>query len=381
MPRLPGTAPDPRRTDLLVAALLTVATQVEVWTNDGVSEPFRVQVASFALITVATAWRRSAPLAAIVAMSAGFAVQVAAAGDAPVVGGLVALLLMTYSLGAHATRRQLVLGVLAIVLGVIVAAFADADKRGLADALGNAVILGVVIALGRLVRRRQHETEVLDVEVREQRRRAAEVLQEERARIARELHDVVAHNVSLMVLQAGAARQVLDSDPARVREPLLTIESTGRQAIAEMQRLLGILRRPDDADAQAPQPGLARLGELVADTRRAGLPVRVHVSGQRRELPAGVDLAVFRIVQEALTNALRHAGPAAADVCVRYGAGDVEVEVRDDGRGPNGARDGTGHGLVGMRERVALYGGELEARGRPEGGFLVRARLPVQVEA
>jgi signal transduction histidine kinase len=369
---------------VLIAAALTALTQVELWTTDGVTDPFAVQVGSFALITVSAAWRRAAPLAAAVGLSIGFAVQVIAAGDAPVVGGLIAALVVTYSVGAYGTRRQVVLAAVALVSGLVVAAFYDADKRGAGDAIGTMVIFGVVLALGHVIQRRREEAVQLGDEVREQRRRSAEVLAEERTRIARELHDVIAHNVSVMVLQAGAARQVLAQDPERVREPLLTIEATGRQAVAEMRRLLGILRSDGDEAAgdHAPQPGLERLDELAEQTRRAGLPVALERTGRTRPLPAGVDLAAFRIVQEALTNALKHAGPAAARVHVHYGEGAVELEVADDGRGP-GARngDGPGHGLIGMRERAALYGGRVDAGARPDGGFLVRARLPVEGEA
>jgi signal transduction histidine kinase len=374
----PGLVPP--RTDLLLALVLTAVTQAELWTNDGVKDPFAVQVAAFALITVAVAWRRAAPLAAAVALSTGFAVQVIAAGDAPVVGGLVGALIVTYAAGAYGTDRQAALAGAALVLGLVAAAFWDADKRGAGDAIGTLLIFGVVLALGRAMRLRRGEARQLGAEVAEQRRRSAEVLAQERSRIARELHDVIAHNVSLMVLQAGAARQVLDDDPERVREPLLTIEATGRQAIAEMRRLLGILRSDEDPAGHEPQPGLDRLDELVEQTGRAGLAVELHRSGAVRPLPAGVDLAAFRIVQEALTNALKHAGPASTRVDVRYGPRDVELEIADDGRGPV-ARNGSGHGLIGMRERTALYGGDFEARERAGGGFVVRARLPVEGEA
>jgi signal transduction histidine kinase len=367
----------PPRQDLLIALVLTVATQLELQLVDAVEDPFAVQVASFALITVAVAWRRAAPLAAAVVVAIGFAVQVIFAGDAPVLGGLVAAILVTYSLGAYGTPRVVALGALALIGGLIVAAWADADKRGIGDALGNLLIFGVILGLGIVVRSRRAHADALGVELRSERRRSAEILADERARIARELHDVIAHNVSLMVLQAGAARQVLDTDPERVREPLLTIEATGRQAIGEMRRLLGILRASEDADARTPQPGLARLEDLVAESRAAGVPVDLTRSGRDRPLPAGVDLAAYRIVQEALTNVRKHAGPgAAARVAVDCGEREITLEVADDGPGSRG--NGTaGHGLVGMRERAALYGGEVEAATQPGGGFRVAARLPL----
>ena len=374
--------PRPPRFDLVLALVLTVATQLELALVDDVGEPYAVQVATFALATASVAFRRAAPLLAVVGVSVALGVQVAFADDAPVLGGLVAAILVTYALGAHGTTRDAVLGSIALTLGLIVAAFADADKRGAGDAIGNLLIFGVILGLGMVIRHRRAEADVLGAELHDERQRSEQVLAEERTRIARELHDVIAHNVSLMVLQAGAARQVLDADPQRVREPLLTIEATGRQAIGEMRRLLGILRADQDDPAAPPQPGLARLDELVAESHAADMTVGVAVTGRRRPLPAGVDLAAYRIVQEALTNVRKHAGPgAAAAVTVHYGESDIALEVADDGTGAHGHRNGhAGHGLVGMRERAALYGGTFEAQARPEGGFRVAARLPVGEE-
>jgi signal transduction histidine kinase len=198
---------------------------------------------------------------------------------------------------------------------------------------------------------------------------------EERARIARELHDVVAHSVSVMTVQAGAARLLLSTDPRRASEPLLAVEETGRQALAEMRRLLGILRQDGAGPVLEPQPGLADLPALAATVREAGLPVTLTVAGDARPLPAGVELAAYRITQEALTNTLKHAGSARADVTVRYEQDAVVLEICDDGRATGGA--GPGHGIVGMKERAALYGGSAQAGPAPGGGYSVRARLPV----
>ena len=188
---------------------------------------------------------------------------------------------------------------------------------------------------------------------------------------------MVAHSVSVMVVQAGAERLALGPEQESTRETLVAIEKTGRQALGEMRRLLGMLRREDEELALAPLPSLDHLDSLVAHVREAGLPVELRVEGARRTLPAGVDISAYRIVQEALTNALRHAGPARARVVVRYGDAEVEVEVVDDGRGPQEQEpNGSGHGLVGMRERVTLYGGELKTGVREGGGYAVRARLP-----
>lgn len=199
---------------------------------------------------------------------------------------------------------------------------------------------------------------------------------EERSRIARELHDVIAHSVSVMVVQAQASQRLLDGEQGEARQALGSIETTGRQALTEMRRLLGILRRTDAELALAPQPGLGSLDALIGQFRESGLPVDLRVEGEPRSLPPGVDLSAYRIVQEALTNALKHAGPARADVVVRYSDDGVELEIADDGPG-TGKGGGSGHGLVGMRERVALYGGTLESGKQDGGGYFVRARLPL----
>jgi len=203
---------------------------------------------------------------------------------------------------------------------------------------------------------------------------------EERTRIARELHDIVAHAVSVMVLQAGAVRHRLPEGLAEEREALTGVERTGRTALAEMRRLLGAMRDDDGAPARAPQPGLDDLHALIDGVARAGLPVRLHVEGDAVALPRALDLSAYRIVQEGLTNALRHAGARRADVTVRYGGDGVQLEVRDDGTG--GPADGApGRGLVGIRERVSIYGGEMAAGRAPDGGFVLRARLPFEAGA
>jgi signal transduction histidine kinase len=202
----------------------------------------------------------------------------------------------------------------------------------------------------------------------------------ERGRIARELHDVVAHNVSMMVVQAGAAERVLEGDQPEVRDALSAIGNTGRETVDEMRLLLGVLRRSDDGLAFAPQPGLDDLDQLVRNVSSTGVHVALHIEGARAPLPPGVDLSAYRIIQEALTNVIKHAGPASAEVTVRYDKDCVEVEVRDDGHS-EAPGDGTGNGLIGMRERVAMLGGELRAGTSQSGGFAVSARLPIAGQA
>jgi len=205
----------------------------------------------------------------------------------------------------------------------------------------------------------------------------------ERARIARELHDVIAHNVSVMVVQADGASYALDADPGRAREALAAISATGRQALAEMRRLLGVLRREEDGGAseRAPQPGIGELGELLDQARGAGLPVSFTVEGEPHPLPGGIALTAYRIVQESLTNTRKHAGPmASASVTLRYADTALVLAISDDGRGDLGGAampEATGHGLTGMRERVAACGGSVAAGPRPGGGFEVVATLPL----
>ena len=243
------------------------------------------------------------------------------------------------------------------------------------DLAGEWLFLGGVWLLGRWVRQRRQRTADLerhaaDLEA-DRSALAREAVADERARIAREMHDAVAHSVSVMVLQAGAAEQVLATAPERARESLVTIQDTGREAIVELRRMLGLLRDPVADASLAPQPSVDRLDALLEQVRAAGLPVELTVEGEPRRLPPGIDRSAYRIVQEGLTNALKHAGPAHASVRLRYGERALELEVLDDGRGPAGASGG-GFGLLGMRERAALYGGVLAARERPGGGYALQ---------
>jgi signal transduction histidine kinase len=239
-------------------------------------------------------------------------------------------------------------------------------------------ICAMVWLAGYALRRKLVEAEgVRERFEREREERAREAVAEERARLARELHDVVGHSVSVMTVQASAVRRLLLPEQEKEREALEVVEQTGRQALAEMRRLVGVLRRPEEAPTLAPQPSLEHLDKLLAHVRDSGLPVDLRVEGEPARLSAGVDLTAYRLVQEGLTNALKHARANRAEVVVRYRDGEIELEVADNGTG-GGDGSGGGHGLVGMRERVAVYGGQLEAAPRPEGGFRLRARLPLE---
>jgi signal transduction histidine kinase len=225
---------------------------------------------------------------------------------------------------------------------------------------------------------REREAAEMRATLAEREREAAAriAVAEERTRIARELHDIVAHAMSVMVLQVGAVRHKLPGTLDEDREALGRVEQAGRTALAEMRRLLGAMRSDGDGVERGPQPGLDALDSLVEDVVHAGLPVQLHVDGERYDLPRAIDLSAYRIVQEGLTNALKHAHASHADVTVRYRPDEVELEVADDGKGP-ATTNGNGHGLVGVRERAKIYGGEMSAGAAPAGGFVLSARLPV----
>jgi signal transduction histidine kinase len=264
-----------------------------------------------------------------------------------------------------------------VVLGLLLALLDDHDSLEYFPVPFWFAMAWVVGRLMRSWRLRAEELEGLTAELAAERdARAEAAVEAERMRIAHELHDVVAHNVSVMTIQATAASRILASDPDAARDALASVERTGRETVDEMRILLGVLRERGAAEPFAPQPGLAELDALAERVGSAGLPVEVVVEGRPRPLAAGLDLAAYRILQEALTNALKHAGGQHAWVTVRYTDTALELEVVDDGAG-GGTGGGTGNGLVGMQERVAMYGGQLEMGRRHEGGWALRARLPV----
>jgi signal transduction histidine kinase len=338
--------------------------------------------------------RRSQPLLALVGAIAALAASGFVSREVATPGGMI--FLAAWSVGRYVPDR--VLSIAAVCVTIAIGAVASISGDGMSPwFLFMAALFIGTWAAGDTARTRELRAEELEERAArheaEARAGAARAADDERARIARELHDVIAHNVSVMVVQAAAAGRVLDQDPALARASLATIETTGREALTEMRRLLGVLRAGDPSPA-GPQPSLGRLPELVEEMRASGLPVELSVVGTPRPVPAGVDLSAYRVVQEALTNALRHAGQTATRVIVRYEPDALDVEIVDQGpsadpkpgAGAAAAEGGGpvvppagpgGHGLAGMRERVALVRGELEAGPRPDGGFRVRARLPV----
>jgi signal transduction histidine kinase len=356
-------------------------------------------------LSVPLAVRRRYPLAVLIIVSVMFiAAQARHIGDNTTPS--VSLFLAVYTIGAWGRNRDVArwarTGVIVVMGAWLALAFYEAsvsprpdfdDAAGPLDPFFAALLLNLVINIVYFVSayvfgnmawlsaRRQAELGYRADELRrsqEQNTRGAIVA--ERLRIARDLHDVVAHHVSVMGVQAGAARRVLDRDPELAREALQTVEHTARTAIDELRGLLGVLRAEEadqPADTHGVSPGLAQLDELVSNARATGLEVRHGVYGEPRPVPEGVALSAYRVVQEALTNVVKHAGARNAEVRVRYLDQALEVEVTDDGRGRDRASGG-GFGLVGMRERVAVHGGELEAGPRREAGYRVRASLPVR---
>jgi signal transduction histidine kinase len=392
----------PFQADSLLAALILSVTVI-IWAAYHNAPPADLGSGHFRSIdalgavlillqTVPLAWRRSRPVPALVVIAAaGLAFYVF--NYLPVTGG-VGVIVGLYSVAAHCDRRRSI----ASLVGVVLVGFAINALSGInhhvafSDVIAQTLFFAVAWTLGDNLRTRRAYTASLEERAarleREQDDGARRAVNAERARIARELHDVVAHSVSVMVVQAGAARRVLQRDPDRAAEALSSIETTGRQALDELRRLLGMLREyTNQPPSLTPQPQLRDLDALVAQVEEAGLAVQLTVEGQPRELPSGIDLSVFRIVQEALTNTLKHAGPAHAHIALRYSPLELVLQVTDDGRGAanalvgreangnGGRRDG--QGLVGMRERVALYGGELRTGPRPGGGYEVEARLPL----
>lgn len=362
-----------RRHGDVVLAVALVGIVVAQTASLEVSSAAKAAVIACAIVvSPAIVWRVRAPLVllgALVAIGALGSFLPARVLDVEAFGFI--LLLGVYTAAAHtAGWRTWLAAAMTALLGLI-ALFRDPDGVSAGGVVFFALLFGAPFAAGKVVQRRR----VGEARMRGERDAAQTAMVEERARIARELHDVVAHAIGVIVLQARGGRRLLDSSPLQTREALETIERTGQQALVEMRRLVGLLREADDGEIIAPQPTLAQLPRLLDQMRSAGLAVDLDVEGDAVELPPGVELSAYRIVQEALTNALKHAGPATVQVILRYESEQLDIEVADDGAGATSSGL-DGHGLVGMRERVNVVGGELDAGPRHEGGFAVRATLP-----
>jgi signal transduction histidine kinase len=370
--RLRRFRPDLVWLDRTLAALLTVGAELAIWLGSDAAH-HRLGAALIApAIMASIAVRRRYPTLV------GTAVPVLATFDHALwnpqfVGYPVANFCALYALTVWTPPRRFVFG-LALIVAAILATGAASTGSQHGSGFFIVVMLAVVLLVRRVVGDREQRARIAE---RERDVAAREAVVEERARIARELHDAVAHNVSMIVVQAGAERRMLGDANASTREVLRTVEQIGRSALTEMRRLLGMLRSDTD-ETLMPQPGLDDVPRLVTQVREAGLPVELRIDGERRELPVGIELSAYRIVQEALTNALKHGGDARATVHVHYGADSLELEIADDGTAAPPRVSSGGHGLVGMGERVALYGGRLDAGRRQSGGFAVRVVLPIR---
>jgi signal transduction histidine kinase len=325
--------------------------------------------------------RRRFPVAAPVAVWLVAAMLSFADGRLVVSTGamLLAGMAASFMLGSLPHAAQARIG-LAVTLAAAAVITGNDPRHVTGDFVFTPALFAIAWLAGFALRQRGaqvDEAEARAAAAERERQVAARIaVAEERARIARELHDIVAHSVSVMVLQAGAVRHHLPAAMSQDKEALEGVERTGRAALVEMRRLLGAMRQDGDDLELSPQPGLDSLDQLVAEVERAGLPVRVHVDGDAVPLPRAIDLSAYRIIQEGLTNVLKHAQAKQADVTVRYGDADLHIEVRDDGRG-TGWTDGRGHGLLGVRERVKIYGGEMTTGAASDGGFVLDTRLPL----
>lgn len=371
--------------DVAVALALTLVGTAEVWMA---AEIDGLRAMPFVLgMTLPLAWRRRAPLAVAAVILGAELLMVVGATPLTSIDAVVfpmpAFVIALYSLGLHAAAMRALVGLGLALVVVWLSIFAN-EGPGAQNLLFGLVVVGAPWSVGRLVRRRTNQAVALALRAQElehsQAEREQAAVVQERAHIARELHDIIAHSVSVMTIQAGAVEEVLDRDPDKARAAAAAIRHTGRQAQTDLRRLLGVLRERDTAsEGLAPQPGLADLDDLLNQVRGAGIDVRLEIDGAPRSLPPALDLSAFRLVQEALTNTLKHARASAAVVGVRYSPNAVDIEVVDDGVAGNGL--GKGHGLIGMRERIALYGGQLEYGRQPAGGFRVHALLPVEGES
>ena len=377
----------PRLPDLALAIGLASAGQLDLRFNLDNSTHYGSDFGSAVVVAIATlalAWRRRWPFATLCVVAGAIAVpQLFTTLTFTLWGHFVPLLVAAYTVARWCSGR-ITLVAAAIVAVTDAVVLLGVPAAGTASNIPFSVVpVAAVMVTGRVLQRRQAQSQDLaEHALRLESEREAEVaaaLEGERARIARELHDVVGHCVSVMVVQAGVSEAMLDTSPERAREPLQLVQDTGRQAISELTRMLSLLRAPgrDPSDTLQPQPGAAQLPDLVERLAASGLTVQLTAVGDVRVLPPGVDLTVFRIAQEALTNALKHGGPEVrAHVGLRYLPDSVEIEITDDGTGPTGPAGG-GHGLLGMAERVTVFGGSIHAGARSEGGFRVNVTLPV----
>jgi signal transduction histidine kinase len=368
-----------RVVDRWIAAAFVLVGEIEALAQGRADDPLFLALIGFGYCMLA--FRRTRPVLAGAAMFASWMFTntfVGSLHDLQV--PLIAVLTMCYAMGAYTTGREALAApfvILAGMLGVIL----SFDNQVLTDYIFPTAFALIAWLAGRGLRTRSQLTEELhEAAVRAQEAHEHDVARaaaEERRRIAREMHDVVAHSVSVMVVQAGGARRILERDPRRAVEAAAHIEDVGRAALTEMRRLLGVLHHGEEEAGRAPQPTLRELDGLIERSRAAGLQVTLQVTGEPRPLPPGKDLAAYRVIQEALTNAIKHAGSAPTSVTVRWEASCLQLQIVDRGGAAINGTNGSGHGLVGMEERMRLYDGSLRAGPLAGGGFEVMARLPL----
>lgn len=376
--------------DALIAALFIAATQAEVWLYEGGPRGTAVvTVTAMALFPAMLVLRTSRPQVMAGAAAVILVTQAMLGGRMTTTLSIAfAAMLISFSVGLLLSRTAGLwwAGALLLASWVDTVVTEGPDFGLLSDlAFTTVVAVGGPFLAGSALRDRRERTETLERlnrELEEQREQEAQrAVLDERARIAREIHDVVAHSVSLMVVQAGAARRLLDRDPVRSHEALLAVESVGREAVHELRRVMGLLRSAPVGEL-SPQPGIDRIPALVDRARASGLDVSLVQVGESGAVNPGVELAAYRVVQEALTNTVKHAAASRAEVVLAWSPETLSIRVTDDGRGPHvdGTSRSRGHGLVGMRERVAAYGGSFRADAAESGGFEVEARIPLAAE-
>jgi signal transduction histidine kinase len=368
--------------DAALALVGVMLCEIAVWVHpnpiaDGVAGDQWLLFVFPLLLGVPLAWRRHSPLAAFAVIMGGVTLQAVATGDSSEgLHNMFCAGVGIYAVAAYSVRGRAAVGLAIGMVGYAAYALNNHDIQGGSEAnLWAGAFFGVALLTiwlgGVFMRNRRQERLVADT-TRALQRAAREAVSDERARLARELHDVISHNLSVMVVQAAGARAAGGSNPTALEN----IENSGRQSLVEMRRLLGVLRQDSDNPSLAPQPGIASIEELIAQVRAAGVTVDLSVEGDVGQVLPAVDLSVYRIVQESLTNVIKHAGPASVSVRLQSTRDSITIEVADDGRGSDAAA-GLGHGLIGMKERVAMFGGDFLAGPARSGGFRVHARLPL----
>jgi signal transduction histidine kinase len=362
------------RADVILALVFVAISFVQIAIASIASVP--AEIAIVLGTTLPLAWRRQFPAAAALIAAAVWIIP----SEGFVVLGYVTGFLLFYSCGAYLRSNPALVATGAA--GVLLAALSNVTHvSDWVDYLNTLIVVVAPIAVGRFVRQQRDQNarlRELTLHLEHERERSNDLaVAEERARIARELHDVVAHGLSVIAIQADAAEAALDADPSKARKPVAEIKQAARSSLAEMRGLLGLLREEGDGENRAPLPGIAQLPELIERSRAGGLEIRLDVSGTPREVPQGIDLAAYRIIQESLTNVRKHAHSAPTSVALNWGDDRLKLSVRDSGPGP-GAADENGHGLIGMRERARAHGGTIATGAADEGGFEVVATLPLE---